>query len=261
MSNALNGQHSFILRLLSEQCRNAQTLGELRAHFREHHYVHLPNLMTEEAFEFVKTETARLEQFALNRNFVMDGYETPRIMKALGGEVIKSESPLAYIYTHYEIRELIKDIVEADVHPCLHPNEFMVVNYLTFQGATHGWHLDDPSYALVILTETTKGESGGLLEYIKDWCRICAARGVSAEEMVNETVEHCRSQQIIRTHDHHAGDAYLLRADQCLHRVTELTSKHSRRVVINMAFESTPNPTYGFTANRLYADHPADLQL
>jgi hypothetical protein len=137
----------------------------------------------------------------------------------------------------------------------------MVVNYLTFQGATHGWHLDDPSYALVIITETTEGESGGRLEYIKDWRRICEQRGVSAEESVDDTVGHCRSQQLIRTHRHEAGDAYLLRADQCLHRVTELTSTQGRRVVINIAFEATPNPTYGFTANRLYTDQLADPQF
>jgi hypothetical protein len=44
-----------------------------------------------------------------------------------------------------------------------------------------------------------------------------------------------------------------MRANQCLHRVTEITAPGVRRVIINMAFEETPEPVYGLTANILYS--------
>jgi hypothetical protein len=44
-------------------------------------------------------------------------------MKALGGQEILSASPLAYIYLHDAIRQLIEEIVGTKIYTCQHPNE------------------------------------------------------------------------------------------------------------------------------------------
>lgn len=248
----IKGTSSFIFSLLPDYCGDERRLAELRGRFRRDSYVRLPGLLGGGAFEFVKSEVDRLESLALDRCFEMDGYKTPRVMKALGGKAIMCESPLAYIYLHYAIRQLVEGIVGTKIYTCQHPNEYMVVNYLLSPGSTHGWHLDDPAYALVIFVESPPPGAGGHLEYVKDWPRICRDRGLPPAGEVNGMVGQLREQNLVNTESHAAGDAYLLRADECLHRVTEITAPGARRVVINIAFEDTPEPLYGLTANLLY---------
>ena len=172
-----------------------QQVAELRRQFRRDCYVRLPGLLRGEAFDFVKAEVDRLESRARDRCFEMDGYKTPRVMKALGGQEILSASPLAYIYLHYAIRQLIEEIVGTKIYTCQHPNEYMVVNYLLSQGATHGWHLDDPAYALVLFIDAPPPEAGGHLEYIMDWRQICRDKGLAPEGEVNGLVAQLREQR------------------------------------------------------------------
>lgn len=248
----INGASSFIFSLLPDYCREEQRLAELRRRFARDSYVGLPGLLRGEAFEFVKSEVDRLEPFARSMSFEMEGYRTPRVMKALGGLAIMSESPLAYIYLHYAIRQLVEAIAGAKIYTCLHPNEYMVVNYLLSPGSTHGWHLDDPAYALVIFVDAPPPGAGGDLEFIKDWPQLCRDSGLPPEGDVGGLVGRLRGQNLVRTKAHAAGDAYLMRANRCLHRVKEITAPGARRVILNIAFEETSKPLYGMTANLLY---------
>lgn len=253
LQSMIPGTSSFIFNLVPDHCREEQHIAELRRKFARDSYVRLPGFLRGEAFNFVKSEVDRLEARARDRCFEMNGYKTPRVMKALGGQEILGGSPLAYIYLHYAIRQLIEEIVGTKVYTCQHPNEYMVVNYLLAPGATHGWHLDDPAYALVIFIDAPPPEAGGHLEYIKDWRQMCSDKGQDPEGDVNGLVAQLREQNLIKSMVHKTGDAYLMRANQCLHRVSEITAPGVRRVIINMAFEETPDPVYGLTANLLYS--------
>jgi hypothetical protein len=100
----------------------------------------------------------------------MPGYETPRRMSVCGGQVIVSHSPyLAMLYFHRQLRFLVQRIVGVPMHSVPHVDEFMVVNRLKGVGQTHGWHLDDPKFALVIVVDTPPRDSGGFVEVIPNW--------------------------------------------------------------------------------------------
>lgn len=249
--------------LLSERYREEWGVAELRREFARNDYVKLQNWLNTEALERLTTEVRLIEAFAHPNDFVMDapGCETPRIMTTIGGEEMMCSLPklrldtlpiLGSLYTHHDVWRLVEGIVGAPIYPCLHPDEFMVCNYLVKPGNTHGWHLDDPAYALVIIIEAPDKENGGILEYIRDWRTIREENCISPSERIEEVVEHCRAVHLVNSRHHQPGDAYLLRADQCLHRVTPLESNGISRIVLNLGFEATPEPVYGTTATRLY---------
>jgi hypothetical protein len=241
--------------LLSEPYRNADLLADLRRTFALHSYVKLPGLINSQAFEALKRETDYIQQFARDRNFVMEEYGSPRILTTIGGARIFTESPnLAWIYMHYEIKNLVQEIVGDFVYFSRHAHEFIVGNYLLAEGATHGWHLDDPAYALTLVFDAPTAEEGGLLEYVRDWRAFCAEGQRLHDADISPMVEQARSRSLVHSQHHGAGDAYLLRGDQCLHRVSELKSSVARRMALNLGYDAAPNTPYGSTADRLYSE-------
>jgi hypothetical protein len=240
---------------LPEKFLRESTYAKLRLAFARHHYVALPGLFSAPlAFAPLSAEVTRLEQFANKKNFVMPGYNTPRVMATVGGRAIGRESPfLKALYAAGDLKGLVSQITGRQVHPCLDENEWMVINWLEGPGKTHGWHLDDPPYALVIFVEAPAPGQGGEAEFITDWHRICQHTGENPEEDVAASVDVCRELGLVNSKSHVAGDAYLLRADRCLHRVAPVTSEGARRVILNLAFEARPDAyRKGITAAYLY---------
>ncbi|MUG93669.1 hypothetical protein F7734_15070 [Scytonema sp. UIC 10036] len=241
--------------LLSKKYTDYDVLTQLRHEFITDNYVKLPGLFSLEAFTDLKAELKRIEPFAIKKNFVMEGYETPRVLSVLGGQKILKLSPmLKSLYSDENLSHFLQMIVGTEIYPCLHPEEFMVANFLLCAGATHGWHLDDPSYALVIIFEAPCELEGGLLELIPNWNNFLDSLGADPKLNVDPLVELARCSNLVQTKHHASGDAYLLRADRCLHQVTELLNDNISRIVLNLAYESTPNPSYSYTATRLYGD-------
>lgn len=189
------------------------------------------------------------------RELIMEGYETPRKMSALGGKRILEESPFLWmLYSHYDLRNVIRNIVGVEIYPCRHRKEFMVGNYLASSGSTHGWHLDDPAFALIVIFETPPVELGGSVELIPGWLEYCEDSGVSPEENVQPLVSRASEADLLKTKPHVSGDLYLLRADKSMHRVTGLLKDGVRRAALNLGFETTPRPEYGLTASILYEE-------
>ncbi len=183
----------------------------------------------------------------------MPGYLTPRSLSVLGGGAIKAQSPLLYsLYHHYAFRTCIENIVGRAIYTCSHPEEYMVANFLHNSGDTHGWHLDDPAYALIIFAEAPPEGCGGDVEFIANWTDLCRRKNQKPNENVMELVNWAMQNGLVDSHSHQSGDAYLLRADMNLHRVTPLSQKGMRRAVVNLAFQSTPQADYGSTADLLY---------
>jgi len=205
-------------------------------------------------FNTLQSEVARLRKYANNKNFTMPGFETLRRMSTLGGKEIRKESTLlTNLYEDTELRSLVSKISGRQVFTCNDPNEWQVVNWLEGSGQTHGWHLDDPPLALVIFIEAPPAEHGGLLEFINEWSRLCSELGHDPEHNVEKLVEHCYAAHLVSSKSHSTGDAYLLRADKCLHRVTPLAASGARRTVLNLAFEFEPDVRrIGVTAALLY---------
>ena len=167
------------LDLLEASYREPLRLAELRQQFLQEDYVPLPDLLTPQAQALIAAEVDRLQEMAKDRDFRMAGYDTPRLMATLGGrQIYRESSTLASLYAHYELRTLVATIVGGALYPCRHPEEFMVLNYLAKSGSTHGWHLDDPAYALVIVLEAPPRGEGGLVEIIPNWTSLCRELGV-----------------------------------------------------------------------------------
>jgi len=227
--------------------------GESLAFAREG-YVRLPRSAFATVFPKLQSEVARLREHAKTRDFIMPGYETLRRMSTLGGKDIRRLSPvLVDFYQNPAIRALLSNICGQEVFACHDENEWQVINWLEGPGETHGWHLDDPPLALVLFMETPPASDGGALEFINGWRQLCAVVGSEPERSATSLIERCRAAGLVTAKVHATGDAYLMRADQCLHRAAPLTAAGARRCVVNLAFELQPEVRRtGVTASLLY---------
>lgn len=247
------GKWSELYELITPQTFSVTDLLDMREQFARSGYVKLPNFLTSDALQIFKSEMDEMEQIAIRKQFEMPGYNTPRKLSVLGGASIKSQSPLLYsLYHHYALRSCIESIVGRPIYTCNHKEEFMVANFLLNNGDTHGWHLDDPSYALIIFADAPSQGGGGEIEFISNWTDLCKRKGHKPDDNVSELVSWAKENGLVDEKSHHSGDAYLLRADLNLHRVKPLLKQGERRSAVNLAFQSTPNAIYGSTANLLY---------
>lgn len=134
----------------------------------------------------------------------------------------------------------------------------MVANFLNRRRGTHGWHLDDPAYAMIMFFDAPPEGQGGSLEFVPNWHSFCERHGFDPEKNVAPAAEIARAEGLIQTRHHVREDAYLLRADKCLHRVTELQREGIHRAAINMAYQNIPFQVYGESATALYAPPMAE---
>lgn len=240
--------------VISEHYLESAELGQSRRSFERDYYLKLPKLLNAACFSSLAFDMKVVEQAGRDRSFLMPGYETPRVLRTVGGQAILRHSPaIASLYFHRDLVQVLEEVAGTRIFPCQHAEEFMVANFLTSAGSTHGWHLDDPPLALVLFFEAPDaGEKGGHLEYIPDWRQFCASISAHPELHVGPAVERARAADLVKCAAHQPGDAYLLRADRCLHRVTPLVSNDCRRVVLNMAYQIARHQDYGNTANLLY---------
>lgn len=228
-------------------------LLDMREQFVRSGYVKLPKFLTSKALQIFKSEMEDMEQIAVRRQFEMPGYSTPRSLSVLGGALIKSQSPILYsLYHHYALRSCIESIVGRPIYTCNHKEEYMVANFLHNSGDTHGWHLDDPSFALIIFAEAPSEGGGGEVEFISNWTDLCKRKRYKQDENISELIKWANDNGLIDRKSHQSGDAYLLRADLNLHRVMPLIKDGERRSAVNLAFQATPDAVYGSTANLLY---------
>lgn len=230
---------------------NDRKIEFLSEEFGREGYVKLPNFFSDVYFKALNDEIARLSKHKLRRDFIMQEYDSPRNLSVLGGSLIKKESAaLLALYNMDLIRFYLSSLTKTEIHPVKHTEEYMVVNILDGARDTHGWHLDDPDYALIICLEAPSEGCGGDIEYVKDWQNFCLENRekTSLSELIRLASEDGR---IIRDHLN-TYECYLLHASKSMHRVTPLTCDNQRRVAINLAFHSRPNIDFGTTADQLY---------
>ena len=228
-------------------------LLDMREQFASSGYVKLPRFLDHQALTVFREEMEQVEDVAIRKKFEMPGYLTPRRLSVAGGGLIRHHSPLLYsLYHHYALRKCIESIVGRPIYTCTHPEEYMVANFLHNSGDTHGWHLDDPAYALIIFAETPQEGGGGEVEFIPNWTDLCRRKQRSPDKDILDLVEWADANGLVDRHNHQSGDAYLLRADKNLHRVSPLKNVGDRRSVVNLAFQSLARVDYGNTADLLY---------
>jgi hypothetical protein len=227
-------------------------LAVLRSEFLRADYVGLPQFLTPPAFRELHRQVLKLADLRIRRDFIMPGVATPRRLSTVGGKTIAANAPdLVSLYHSSTLSQLVQAVCGSQIYPCRHPSEYLVANFLDYAGSTHGWHLDDPALALIVFVESPPATDGGLLELIPAWESKRSAVA-SPEASIEESVVSLRQQGQVTVKHHQVGDAYLLRADRCLHRVTELRNPRNRRIALNFAFELFPVTRYGTSATLLY---------
>lgn len=245
--------------LISSRYYDDGLLRELHQEFGGSGYVKLPGFLRPGALEHLSKRMQRLRERAIRRAFNMPGIGTPRRLATLGGSSIAREDPLlASLYFHHELIALVRGVVGEPLFACQHTQEFMVANFLTQPGDSHGWHLDDPAYAIVIVFEAPTPEQGGTVELIPNWHARCQTFGDPTDTNVISGVNRARAQGAIEERHHLPGDAYVLHAAAVLHRVTPVATPDSRRSVLNMAYQRQEHQHYGHTATALYSDPNGD---
>jgi hypothetical protein len=242
--------------LLTERYRDQAELEILRRRFEGDDYVHLPGLLAADARAELDAcaEALRRRSDALSAlNFTMPGCGTPRRMFTLGWSGLRLNAPeLAAVYELPELRALAGALA-PDARQAEHEHERMVANFQVEHGHTHGWHLDDPPYAMVLILRAPAPAEGGLLEFVRDWPVPSASL---RERPLWPSVAAARDEGRVCKRHHAAGDGYLMRADRCLHRVTPLVTGDGERVVLNLAFEGAGPTVYRGTSDILHAGEP-----
>lgn len=231
--------------------RDPHRLKQLQAEFKRGlGFVRLPSFLSPPTLDRVRADVEMLHRIRKRRDFRMPGFDTERKMSVVGGDIIgRVCSSLLTLYGDALLHAAIATIVGRPVRQVSHKDEFMVANFLDRRSDTHGWHTDDPKYALVVICDAPEPGAGGALEFIADWAEFCAQCG--SQTGIEERVARARAQGRVHQERFDAGDAYLLDAGANLHRVTPLLGS-GRRQALNMAFDDRAFRRYGQTAQLLY---------
>ena len=240
--------------IISDQYqKNADLLQQLRISFCDDGYVKLPEFLTPDAFLAVSSEVARLHSARVRKDFVMSDFNTERKMSVLGGkDVVRQSEVIANLYACQKLRDWITSLTGTDIHTVFHDDEFLVVNFFDGERDTHGWHLDDPRYALIIVVESPESHMGDHIEYISGWKQLALEEGFEPYQNVEYGVEICKRKGKLRSDTLKSSDCYLLDAGEVLHRVSPMSADGSRKV-LNLAFDDRRYRVYGETATKLYA--------
>ena len=239
--------------MLSEEYFGENKILSLRKAFGAHGVVGLPNFFKSEVIQVLLSETYRLFEIRSKKNFIMPRYNTMRKLSVIGGNSLLGGSfVFPAIYLDWGLKKFLSSVVGETIRNISHQEEMVVVNILESESSTHGWHLDDPKFALVVILEAPCASNGGNVEIISRWREHCASYSLDPIEDLERGVGYARKAGKVITMQHLSGSAYLLNAADCLHRVTPITTEADRRIVVNFAYHNQEKIEYGETANFLY---------
>jgi hypothetical protein len=227
-------------------------ISRFRNDFYSNGYAKLPKFLTSEVFAIISDEVKKLHFTRFRKDFVMPSYNTDRKMSVISGkEVVQSSRFIAELYSCRELREVISLLIGTDIHTVHHEDEFLVVNFLDGKGDTHGWHLDDPRYALVVIVESPPPGAGGFFEYIPNWNWLAREENFDPVLQIPYGVQIAKNRGLLQSDNFESSDCYLLDAAKVLHRVSPMLSEGKRKA-LNLAFDDRRYRIYGNTATRLY---------
>lgn len=239
--------------VIADQYHNPDVLADLCRQLKANQFVKLPNFLLPSGFDVIARNLEYLHSQRVRKEFIMPGFNTERRMSVVGGRCVTNLSlSLIALYGNLDLRQTLSKIIGAYIHTVQHEEEFMVVNFLDGEADTHGWHTDDPEYALILITEAPPANCGGELEYIPEWKIFCASCGLDPESQADKAIELAFRDGIVESSRLAAGDCYLLNANRAFHRVTPIIGT-GRRKALNMAFDTRRFRNYGETAHLLYA--------
>ncbi len=217
--------------------------GIAQSEYHKNGFVNITNFFKKIFFHELENEINSIKNLKVRKDFTMPVYETPRNLSVIGGGVIKDNSQfLNLVYSSTEMSNLLENITKKNIFKVNHKEEFIVINFLSEDNDTHGWHLDDPDVALVFIVNSPKNKKGGNLELVRNF-----------HENKDDKIQgqYVFERKYITSYTFNDHEAYLLNASKILHRVTPLVGRDFRSA-LNFAYSYSDNQVFGETADLLY---------
>ncbi len=206
-----------------------ETLG-LRKQFLSNGFVRVKGLVPAGTLEEIDEECSRIMQIlGSDKDLLMEETQnTPRHMRTVGQHRLAQESSLIpSIYESDIFRGFLIAIAGQELFKAPWLPEQYILSHLYREGDTHGWHWDDYTFASVIYIKSPSIDQGGFVQ-------TCAN---GHWDKKNPKVYQTLLNSPINTYRCEAGDAYLLRAKDYLHRVTPVQNG-GERLIVNMTWAS-----------------------
>lgn len=228
-------------------------LKVMKEKFSKDGFVKLGNLLDDDFLDLLRMEIKLCKNLMISKKIIMPPFDTARQLQVIGGDIIeKNIESVVDLYNDNKLISILSYIANEPVLKINHSKEKFVINSLVSQGDVHGWHVDDPKFAFVIILETANKDFGGNLKYISNWQdKLNSEYGINTPEV---KVEKYIKAEWINTANFLRGDCYLLNAKDNLHMVSPLKKGFdSERLVLNLAYHNSKEIVYGGTADKLYS--------
>jgi len=185
------------------------------------HIIVLPGFLIEEGVRLFREEALRLLGAHGKRKDLSALNGSPRHMTTVNGRHLLNGEYIPGLLRHPALLEYVTGIVGERVVPYGDTNEACVLIELNNKGDTHGAHCDQFRGVLnVAVAMPDEAEDGGVLAYVPGVRDPAALRGKDRREVWLKP-----------------GDAYVMdHTDDCVHEVTPLTRRGSRRIIASLAF-------------------------
>ncbi|MDP4300831.1 HalD/BesD family halogenase [Leptothrix discophora] len=212
----------------ANQYKPPSNTEKLKYSLKERGFAHLPGLIEKELLQALREECHRLlGSHGIERDFLMkQTANTPRRMVNVRQQDISTNGKIIpALYKSEAMKHLFEEIAGCQFMPCPYKPEEFIINALFKSGNTHGWHWDDYKYGIVFAVEVPEKENGGYVQVVPNsrWNR----QRPSVEDVLFDSVIHSFRLE--------PGDAYIIRTDTSMHRVSEINDG-AKRVVVNMVW-------------------------
>lgn len=222
---------SLLKKYFSEEILNSeQKIEQLSQKFRRYHYVYLKDFIPLVLQTGARGETSELlNHFSLPVS-VTDGFskKTKTIAYVSQTDIEHRSTIIPALYYSQSLRQLLLQITASEVIPYSSKHGGISITYVNEADYFENWQCVEQAYQLVWFIETPKTGGGGAFEFMEKFA--------NKDLGDNSKISNKQVQQKY----HKSGDAFLLKANACLHRFAPL-NQGSERVVITMNFANVPS--------------------
>lgn len=193
-------------------------------------FVVLRGLLQPELLDDLRQEClALIEAHGVERNFLMaQTADTPRKMVNVKQDAIRAHGNIIpAIYDSTIIKRLFEMITQERLLTCPYTAEEFIINALFKPTDTHGWHWDDYKYGVVFAVNVPEKNHGGFVQVVPN----------TVWKKQNLSVEQVMFDNLIHSFRLDPGDAYILRTDTGMHRVSPI-QEGAERLVVNMVWST-----------------------
>lgn len=230
------------------ECLQQSDITGLQASMQEKGYAVIPGLFRGRLLQQLQDECSTLlDLHGVERDLQMkQTANTPRRMVNVKRDRIREHGALIpAVYNSPLVRRLFEIITRERFTTCPYTPEEYIINCLYRSQDTHGWHWDDYKYGVVFAVKTPPAESGGYVQVVPN----------TSWNKDSPSVEAALFSGPAYAFRLEPGDAYILRTDTGMHRVSPIREGASR-IVVNMVWatvDELDKPTSHETMEALFS--------